>query len=323
MVRAPYSASEAACLVCSSTDVAEAGGLSVNDLVAGYRRFFKLDVSACFIGLDRLLEKHCRSCDLRYFWPVVTGDERFYASLSSRSWYYMEEKPEFILAQRYLKPSDRVLEAGAGRGAFAQYCPGEYVGLEFNQAGAERAKQEGIHVRVETLESHAEHHAGAYDVSCAFQVLEHVADPRGFVSMLALLTRPGGRIILSVPSEDSFPGETLNAFLNLPPHHVTRWTEKALIALGATASLKLEAIEHEPLADYHLGWYLAQQLYRGLAPSLVARPGHRTRLDVKGYMLWRSLWLLGAMSARLLKPWVARSAKAARGHSLLAVLRKL
>jgi SAM-dependent methyltransferase len=298
------------------------GHIPVSDLVKGYRRHLGLDVSACFSGMDKLLEKHCAKCDLRYFLPVVTGDERFYATLSAKNWYYMEEKPEFAMARRYVGRDDRVLEAGAGRGAFARNCPGGYRGLEFNRAAAEQAKRDGVEVLVEPLEAHAARHAGAYDVTCAFQVLEHVADPRGFVGMLARLTRPGGRIIVSVPNEDGLPGETMNAFLNLPPHHVTRWSPRALTALSEGAGLALEAIEYESVASFHLGWHVAQRLCRRIAPGLVARPGRRVRMDRRGYLAWRTLWLLGAVSARFLRPLFRSSAKTARGHTAIAIMRK-
>jgi SAM-dependent methyltransferase len=308
-----------ACIVCGSPRVSTAGRIAVSDVVKGYRRRFGLDVSGQFAGLRSLTELNCPDCDLRWFWPLVTGNEAFYRELAGRAWYYMHEKPEFAIARRFIDPADVVLEVGAGRGAFAAQCTGGYVGLEFSPAAVEQARQSGVNVIAEPVETHAAAHPGTYDLCCAFQVLEHVADPRGFVHNMAAAAKPGGRVIVSVPSEQGLPGRTINDFLNLPPHHVTRWTDKALAALARSAGLSIEAIEHEPVAAYHLGWHLALRLYGRLAPRLIAGPGNRVRMGFADYATWRVLWLLGGISARVLRP---RPAGAGEGHTVVAVMRK-
>lgn len=308
-----------ACIVCGSPRVSAAGQIAVADVVKGYRRRFGLDVSGQFAGLRSLTELNCPDCDLRWFWPLMTGDESFYRELAGRAWYYMHEKPEFAIARRYIEPTDLVLEAGAGRGAFAAQCAGGYVGLEYSPAAVEQARASGVNVIAEPVETHAAAHPGAYDVCCAFQVVEHVSDPLAFVRSMAAATRPGGRVIVSVPSEQGLPGRTVNDFLNLPPHHVTRWTDKALTALATRAGLSIEAIEHEPVAEYHRGWQLALRLYGLLAPRLIAGPGNRVRMKFADYAIWRALWLLGGASARILR---SLPAGAAEGHTVVAVMRK-
>lgn len=313
-----------ACIVCDSRRVSAAGQIAVADVVTGYRRRFGLDVSCQFAGLRSLTELHCPDCDLRWFWPLVTGDESFYRELAAHAWYYMHEKPEFAIARRYIEPADAVLEAGAGRGAFAAQCrAARYVGLEFSPAAIEQARQSGVNVIAEPVENHAATHPGTYDVCCAFQVVEHVSDPRGFVRSMAAATRPGGLVIVSVPSELGVPGRTINDFLNLPPHHVTRWTDHALAALARSAELSIEAVEHEPVADYHLGWHLALRLYEFLAPRLLAGPGNRVRMGFADYAIWRALWLMGGVSARVLRPIISGAdSPRGGGHTVVAVMRK-
>lgn len=70
--------------------------------------------------------------------------------------------------------------------------------------------------------------------------------------------KPGGKLILAVPSEDSFLSITEGGWLNMPPHHVTRWKDSALhYALERQLDLIVEAVWHEPVADYHQNWYRA------------------------------------------------------------------
>lgn len=311
------------CIACGSSRVLAVGDIAVADLIRGYRKRFGLDVSDQLGETAALSELNCQDCDLRFFSPVLTGDESFYQALAARRWYYMERKPEFAIARRFIRATDSVLEVGAGRGAFAADCAGGYVGLEFSSAAVAQARRSGANVIVEPVEAHSAAHAGAYDVCCAFQVLEHVVDPKKFVDSMAVATRPGGRVIISVPNEGGLPGRTINDFLNLPPHHVTRWTDRALTALANGAGMSIEAIEHEAVADYHLGWYLALGLFRSLAPHLVAGSGNRVRLGIADYTLWRTLWLLGRIGALALRPLIAGTDRLrGRGHTVVAVMRK-
>ncbi|UCH49825.1 MAG: methyltransferase domain-containing protein [Betaproteobacteria bacterium] len=312
-----------ACIVCGSSSLVDVGDIAAADLVRGYRKRFGLDVSGHFSGTAKLSEMHCRACDLRFFSPIITGNESFYRALASLAWYYMAEKPEFAIARRFVKTADSVLEVGAGRGAFAAYCGRQYVGLEFNPEAVAQARCFDANVIVEPLEKHALAHPASYDVCCAFQVLEHVADPKQFVASMAAATRPGGRVIVSVPNEAGLPGGTINDFLNLPPHHVTRWNDRSLGALATAAGLSLEAFESEKVAVYHHGWYLAVELCKLLAPHLMARPGNRVRLGFTDYALWRALWLLGRSGALILRPLLERTDRLrGRGHTVLAVMRK-
>jgi SAM-dependent methyltransferase len=311
------------CVVCGSNSLVDAGDIAAADLVHGYQKRFGLDVFEHFADTAKLSEVRCRDCDVHFFSPIITGKESFYRALAGLAWYYMAEKPEFAIARQFVKTTDAVLEVGAGRGAFAAYCGNEYVGLEFNPEAAEQARRSNANVIIEPLEKHASAHPGLYDVCCAFQVIEHVADPKQFVTSMAAATRPGGRVIVSVPNEAGLPGGTINDFLNLPPHHVTRWNHRSLGALATAAGLSLEAIESENVAGYHLGWYLAARLCKLLAPHLVARPGNRVRLGSIDYALWRALWLLGRSGALVLQPFLQGGGRLrGRGHTIIAVMRK-
>ena len=69
--------------------------------------------------------------------------------------------------------------------------------------------------------------------------------------------KDGGRIIISVPSEDSFLKYAINSVLNLPPHHVTRWPDKTFYYLSEKYSLDIELIHHERVQSIHKAWFLS------------------------------------------------------------------
>jgi SAM-dependent methyltransferase len=290
--------------------------LETRDVTALYRQV--VGVAVDLSRAPTLSYRRCRTCDLRYFDPLLTGDEGFYAELQRHPWYYLEEKTEYQVGARHVGPEDRVLEVGAGSGAFARAVAcREYVGLELSQAAVDRARAAGVNVVKEPLERHVEGRTGHYDVVCMYQVLEHVAAPRRLLDDALRALRPGGLLIVSVPSEDSFMGLEVNNALNLPPHHVTRWTDRSLEEAGSLLGAELLELSHEPLADLHLPAYantVVRQAWlgiRGGRPGLVSRPWGwlPVRALVKA---WSWVFAAGLRDERL-RP---------RGHSVTAVYRR-
>lgn len=60
---------------------------------------------------------------------------------------------------------------------------------------------------------------------------------------------------MSVPADNSFAGLTPNYCLNLPPHHITRWSDKALYALRKEFNLQELLLESMPLENFHFDFY--------------------------------------------------------------------
>jgi len=226
------------CPLCGSSTTDVVGHVSVEELSREYRR--QLGVGLEPPPVDELALRGCLACHLKFFVPAVTGDAGFYAALQRFPWYYPEEKDEFAVAAGHIGPTDRVLEVGAGRGAFARgiACAG-YVGLETSVDAVAAARAGGVTLRHETVEEHARDRAGAYDVVCAFQVLEHVPDTGRFLAACVDCLRGGGRLIVSVPNDDGFLSADRDNVLNFPPHHVTRWSADCLRSLPAILPLEL------------------------------------------------------------------------------------
>ena len=88
-----------------------------------------------------------------------------------------------------------------------------------------------------------------------FQVLEHVTDPKGFMQGCVKALKSGGKLLMAVPVEDSFVGRAESTWLNMPPHHLTRWSNTALA--NAVRSVGVNPVEtwHEPVADYDQAWH--------------------------------------------------------------------
>ena len=210
-------------------------------------------------------------------------------------------KEEFRWAQSKICDGMSVLEVGAGRGAFARYvrtC--RYTGLDRSTHAREMAERQGITIHTTSIEAWAEDHREAYDVVCHFQVLEHVSHPGAFLKACARSLKPGGMLLVSVPSEDSYLSMACNAALNMPPHHITRWLDQALVSVGDVIGCKTVEISHDSISPSHRTsqmveaifrrWFgilplidlrLSTKLKKGCNPATSPHFATRTRLDQK------------------------------------------
>jgi len=189
---------------------------------------------------------------------MVAGDEKMYKRLQQFSWYYSDEKEEYSIAKQFLTDffnlNISVLEVGSGKGAFRSFLKenDKYVGLEFSQEAILLAEKNNVELYQETIENYVEKHFGIYDVVCSFQVLEHVTTPRTFIESSITALKPGGILIIAVPSEDDLMKVLVNNFYNMPPHHLTRYSDKTLESIAKLFDLELVSIKHDSISREQL-----------------------------------------------------------------------
>lgn len=246
-------------------------------LVAKWQHDMDIDVRPYFRGIDSVELRSCKMCDLQFFVPPIVGDGPFYAQLQKRDWYYMSDKWEHRVALSQVPRGGRVCEIGCGVGAFVgcvnRAGMGRAIGIETNREAVDNARANGIPVEFARVEEYEASHGAAMDVVCAFQVLEHVEDPRSFVMAATQLLRPAGLLILSVPNRASFI-RWHNWVTDLPPHHVTRWSDRAMVNLFRAAGLQNLRVRYEPLQTYHAEAYAVSWKIRTRGRPFGAIVGH-------------------------------------------------
>jgi len=230
------------CRLCSSKNICLLQTIRREQLIS---KWAKLGISTSYLLRNDLEYMLCKECDLRFYKPMITGDENFYNALQKFDWYYMDNKKEFKYAIDVIKSDDEVLEIGSGSGGFLkQISAKRFVGLELSQEAIKIAAERSIRLENEIIEDHARNHKDHYNVVCSFQVLEHVNNPHSFLQSAVDVLKSGGIMIVAVPSEDSFLKYT-ETVLNMPPHHVTRWSDKILENITKIFGLQLLEIYHE------------------------------------------------------------------------------
>jgi SAM-dependent methyltransferase len=308
------------CILCGSSGTDRLSQIPVKDICLLYHRCLGINISEEFGSYTEIDYCHCQGCDLKFFVPPVTGSSQFYEGLSNRMEcrYYLHEKNEYALAGDVLQDCDTVLDVGSGAGHFRKYVKGDYTGLERNSAAVNAAHKLMVNVKNESLEEHLLQNAGRYSAVTCFQVLEHVAWPQAFIRSCLQAVNPGGLLVISVPSEDSYVSQE-NAPLNMPPHHVSRWTDRCLRNFPKLFDLKLERFEHEELAEVHaasFAAFFAKQLVR---ERLGCRRAKVIDFSVRSRLMGRIAFWLTPFCTRFL----ANSPIYPRGHSVTAVYRKL
>jgi 2-polyprenyl-3-methyl-5-hydroxy-6-metoxy-1,4-benzoquinol methylase len=288
--------------------------IPVEWLVEQYARM-GVDISRLIpLGVNVVTAYKDTTTDLLYFDPPIVGDGPFYEQLEKQPWYYAGDKNEYYSAAR-LTAGRKILDVGCGLGRFAPHAAAhEFVGLELSDSLAGLARQSGLDVRAESVGEHALHRGGYYDVVTAFQVLEHVPQPEQFLVELARCAKNGGRIFVSVPSDDGFVGTAEDHALNMPPHHQTRWSDLALERIAARAKLSVVAIMHEKIDKMHVDWAL--QVFWA---SLFREPTLRAR-RARSRSIWESLF---RKCVRRVAPHRREAvARLLNGHTVSVILEK-
>ncbi len=298
------------CILCSSNDTELIEVLDQNDLINLYWRDYKCDVSN--IIKENIEFIFCKKCDFRFFQPGFIGDEKFYNALQKFEWYYQDEKYEYDFVKRLIKGEKSILEVGCGKAAFSKYLDKnvKYTGLDFSSEAKKMAEINGIRIENDSVYEFAKKKT-KYDVVCSFQVLEHVSDPYEFIKSSLSCLRKKGLFIIAVPSESSFVRYANNSILNMPPHHVSRWTDKSLYFLPGLFPIDIVGIYHERVSDIHKEWF-----FNTLIESVLFR---------KKKMLNLSTGLLEKITKRLIKKLFLQRLKEEfmpNGHTVIAVYKK-
>ncbi len=258
----------------------------------------------CFV------RNRCCRCGLHFFAPVIIGGPTLYRALSKHEWYYAPHKWEFAEALTWLSQArpNRLVELGCGEGHFlhqARRFATEVVGTELNPDAARKCRLNGLEVHEATVDDLD----GRFDVITSFQLMEHVDNPGEIVERCVSKLRHDGALIVSVPNQDGIIGELEEDFLNLPPHHASRWERSCFDYIAGHHGLVLEHYAQEPLTfELYANWSFEKLKRLNVGSRLLGRLYNRC---------------VGLLHRALLPGAFARTRGFLSGHTHLAILRKV
>lgn len=189
----------------------------------------------------------CRGCDLTFKHPRLAPQAyvRYYQAMAPGEWPASpHQRVDWTLAAGRIASSHArsVLDLGCWDGRFLASLDVERrIGVEMNVAAARIAQSKGIILAGDRLEQVAL--GQRVDAACAFDVIEHLADPAMALRALAQSLREGGLALLSTGDPDHWRWRLMRGaywYAALPAHVAfpsRRWMERQ----GREAGLALEA----------------------------------------------------------------------------------
>ena len=151
----------------------------------------------------------CRHCHLVFRYPIRSEEEyeRLYAQASEQVWVSSVPRVDQRLVLDRIesdRASGKVLDVGCYDGALLAALSPQFsrYGIEASAAAGKVAQQEGVEIlgtRIQDTHSIAE----KFDVVCAIDVIEHLANPRDLLAMLSRLLLPSGTLFISTGDADT------------------------------------------------------------------------------------------------------------------------
>src|SRR3989344_7486773 len=168
----------------------------------------------------------CKKCGLRRLLPLPSKQNL--TNLYGRKKYYTEElfelhddlkidydwkNPIIKLYQKHLNeilltapPPKHLLEIGCARGVFldmARSAGYKVQGIEANPYASKYAhKFFNLQVTTTKFES-VKKNFGKFDIIVAYDVIEHVPNPSGFIKKITTFLKPGGLVVIGTPNSSS------------------------------------------------------------------------------------------------------------------------
>jgi len=183
-------------------------------------------------GGNTCVIRQCSACGFAFGDPFVGGDEEFYSILHEQHGY-PAWRWDYDFAFREvlaLFPQGRLLEIGAGEGVFLKHLGPQWKAFAVEASDTTRAllQQNGISV-FPNLGEATRCHAASFDVVAMFQVLEHIASFHEVLKLCHALLRPGGQLIVTVPTcEAMLLQPKITGEHDMPPNHINKFTTRSL-----------------------------------------------------------------------------------------------
>ena len=250
--------------ITGSGNVKVVDNFLVEDIVRLYKEQEDLNVENYFRHGETVDLLECEDTKYRFYYPFeIIGDAAFYENLRDSD-YDRNDADDHKFAYQQISQNAELLEIGCGTGKFLEQISGitkNVTGLELNTLAAKSAVEKGFEVKVQFIEEHAKENSNCYDVVCAFQVLEHIADVRSFLDAALKLLKPNGKLIFSVPNnEPYFQRFSKYEVLNLPPHHMGLWNLDSFKKLCSVFDMNLENYAFTGHTSFRADAYLRAKL---------------------------------------------------------------
>ncbi len=249
------------------------------DIICAYKSMINVDVSDYFNKQKEICLYRNEESHLEFFLPELGGgSNKFYSDLAKQKWYYAEKRWEHYKTIDYLKNFSSIIDIGCGYGAFLDLVHENFqniniYGSEFNDAAYNSLiKNKKYHIY--NVNDYGELKNKKFDVVTSFQVLEHVSRPLEVLEEMIEMLNNNGILVVGVPNNSGVLGSIENverSFLNMPPHHLTRWNKETFKYIESSSKLKLIELFEEPIKKDEISNFIIDKMYSYMKSRLVLK----------------------------------------------------
>lgn len=189
---------------------------------------------------------------------------------------------------------NRVLDIGCFNGAFLNYLGDQWerFGLEPSVQAAKVARQRHVDVLGDTIEAIGKN--VTFDVITAFDVIEHVIDPKSFFSQVRQHLRPGGIFVASSGDTETIGWRLQKSrywYCSCLPEHVSFFNETCLDFVAS--EYQMQSISHEhmshkrtPLSDRILQGFNGYSYAVLMRTNWLGLPFFRRKFEQRAGTAW-------------------------------------
>ena len=142
----------------------------------------------------------------------------------------------------------RLLDVGAGSGKLVRYLREHGVdahGIEPSRALFERFLTDDAAFTCATLDEFHAFDPRTFDIVTAFDVIEHVADPAGFLRAVSVCLGPGGTFFASTPDVESLTARTFGRRWHFYyPYHLSYLGPRTMARAATQNGLRMIDVSH-------------------------------------------------------------------------------
>ncbi len=185
-------------------------------------------------------------------------NEFFMPVLEARRAKIFRPRAEYVAERLPDLSSGRVADVGAGLGLFLEelgklWANATMVAIEPSTEQVAICAEKGLDVIPCVLEELPEG-SGPFDLVTAFELFEHLYDPRDFVERIAGILRPGGYFLMTTLSGTGFDIQVLweRARPIMPPAHLNFANPDAMRIILADVGLEIVEIDTPGALDWDI-----------------------------------------------------------------------
>jgi SAM-dependent methyltransferase len=195
--------------------------------------------------------RECQNCGLNFSVPMKGASGEWYSYAYNKLELHSSDRWEFDFVANTVTSHEKVGEIGCGTGVFLEKCKArgaDVYGVDFSKSSIDVCKKKGLNATLIDIHASNVKLANGMNTLASFHVLEHLEDPNFLFRIASSCAASDATLWVSVPSDRRIDRLLKQKhLLDEPPHHLTKWTPKALSEIGQANGWYLKRMVDEDI----------------------------------------------------------------------------